>query len=177
MSLVFGDAAAFDAWLSGPGATEREAWLVVARKGVSGLTTDEAGDVAIAHGWIDSHRRALSGSHFRQRYSPRRPGSAWSQVNVERVETLAAAGRLRAGGHAEMVAAKADGRWAAAYPPQATAVTPPALAAALAADPGAAAAYAALSRSARYTLFLPLLKARTPKTRATALKRILNVFG
>ncbi|WP_426512711.1 YdeI/OmpD-associated family protein [Dactylosporangium sp. McL0621] len=50
-------------------------------------------------------------------------------------------------------------------------------AAALAADPGAAAAYAALSRSARHTLFLPLLKARTPKTRATALKSILKVFG
>jgi uncharacterized protein YdeI (YjbR/CyaY-like superfamily) len=50
---------------------------------------------------------------------------------------------------------------------------PPALAEALAADPAAAAAFAALSRSARYNIFLPLLKARTAATRATALRRAL----
>jgi uncharacterized protein YdeI (YjbR/CyaY-like superfamily) len=173
MTLAFADAGEFDAWLAEAGAAEREAWLVVARKGHPGLTADAAGDVAIGHGWIDSHRKSLSTSQFLQRYSPRRPGSPWSQVNVERAEALARDGRMRAGGRAQVAAAKADGRWAAAYERQSTADVPPALVEALDTDAGAAAAFRALSRSARYTLFLPLLKARTAATRATALRRVL----
>jgi uncharacterized protein YdeI (YjbR/CyaY-like superfamily) len=172
-ALTFADAGEFDAWLCGAGATGREAWLVVARKGHPGLTADEAGDVAIGHGWIDSHRKGLNTTQFLQRYSPRRRGSPWSRVNVERAEALAREGRMRAGGRAQIAAAKADGRWAAAYERQSTAEVPPSLAGALAADPAAAVAFAALSRSARYALFLPLLKARTAATRASALRRAL----
>ncbi|MFI5916248.1 YdeI family protein [Dactylosporangium sp. NPDC051541] len=166
----------FDAWLAGPGATTPEIWLLVARKGHEGLTADEAGDVAICHGWIDSHRKSHSTSHFRQRYSHRRAGSPWSQVNVARAEALESAGRMRAGGRAEIEAAKADGRWQSAYPSQATAGIPADLTAALATDPQAAAAFTALTRSARYALFLPMLKARTAQSRTSALTRALRTL-
>jgi uncharacterized protein YdeI (YjbR/CyaY-like superfamily) len=169
------DAHEWDRWLAEHGETRTAAWLIVAKKGSGsiGMTAAEAGDVAICHGWIDSHRRRLDAAHFLQRYSPRRPGSPWSRINVERVAALEAAGRMRPAGRAQVEAAKADGRWAAAYASQRLAAVPDDLAAALAGNDGARAAFEALSRGDRYALFLPLLKARTPQQRATALRRAI----
>jgi uncharacterized protein YdeI (YjbR/CyaY-like superfamily) len=174
--LDFADADEWDRWLAEHGTTRTAAWLKIPKKGAAraGMTAAEAGDVAIAHGWIDGHRRGLDETHFLQRYSPRRPGSPWSRVNVERVEALEAAGRMRPGGLAQVATAKADGRWAAAYPSQRAAAVPDDLAAALAADDAARAAFEALGRSEQYAVFLPLLKARTPDARARALRRVLD---
>jgi uncharacterized protein YdeI (YjbR/CyaY-like superfamily) len=163
----------WDRWLSEHGETRPGVWLTIAKKGAGAvtMTAADAGDVAICHGWIDSQRRGLDAKHFLQRYSPRRPGSPWSRVNVERVAALEAAGRMRPAGRAQVEAAKADGRWAAAYAPQRTAAVPDDLAAALAGNDRARAAYEALSRSDRYAVFLPLLKAPTAAARARALRR------
>jgi len=78
---------------------------------------------------------------------------------------------MRPAGLAEVAAAKADGRWEAAYESQRTAAVPPDLAAALAGNSRANAAFERLGRSARYAVILPLLKARTPETRARILAR------
>ena len=90
---------------------------------------------------------------------------------MAKVEALIAAGRMRPAGLAEVAAAKADGRWEAAYESQRTAEVPPDLAAALAGDARASAAFERLGRSDRYAVILPLLKARTPETRARILAR------
>lgn len=168
----------WDRWLTEHGETRSAVWLTIAKKGSGEVTVTaaEAGDVAICHGWIDGHRRGLDATYFLQRYSPRRPGSPWSLVNVERVAALEAAGRMRPGGHAQVAGAQADGRWAAAYAPQRTAALPDDLAAALAGNDRARAAYEALSRSDRYATFLPLLKARTPAARAKALRRAVETL-
>ncbi|PZG01116.1 YdeI/OmpD-associated family protein [Micromonospora deserti] len=173
------DADEWDRWLTAYGASRTAVWLRIARKGTGAVTVTvaEAGDVAICHGWIDSHRRRLDATHFLQRYSPRRPGSPWSRVNVERVAAFEAAGRMRPAGRAQVAAARADGRWAAAYAPQRSAAVPDDLAAALAGDDRARVAYDALGRGDRYALFLPLLKARTPEGRARALRRALATLG
>jgi uncharacterized protein YdeI (YjbR/CyaY-like superfamily) len=176
--LEFGDADEWDQWLGEHGRSRTAAWVKVTKKGSGrvGLTAPEAGDVAIAHGWIDGQRRGLDRTHFLQRYSPRRSGSPWSRVNVERVEAMEAAGRMRPGGRAQVEAAKADGRWAAAYEPQRTAEVPDDLAAALAADDRARAAFEVLGRSERYAVFLPLLKARTAAARANALRKAVEAL-
>jgi uncharacterized protein YdeI (YjbR/CyaY-like superfamily) len=85
-----------------------------------------------------------------------------------------AAGRMRPAGLAEVAAAKADGRWAAAYETQRTVAVPPDLAAALAGNARANAAFERLGRSDRYAVILPLLKARSPKTRARILARAVT---
>ena len=87
------------------------------------------------------------------------------------MEALIAADRMRPAGLAEVAAAKADGRWDAAYEPQRTAEVPADLAAALADNAGAKAAFDRLGRSARYAVILSLLKARSPETRARTLER------
>jgi uncharacterized protein YdeI (YjbR/CyaY-like superfamily) len=174
--LRFTDVHEWDRWLTEHGRTRPAAWLVIAKKGAVGLSAADAGDVAICHGWIDSNRRALDETHFLQRFSPRRPGSPWSKVNVERVAGLEAAGRMRPAGRVQVEAAKADGRWAAAYESQRSAAVPEDLAAALAGDDQARAAFEALGRSERYAVFLPLLKARTPAARTRALRQAMQTL-
>lgn len=171
--LDFPDADAWSSWLEQNQGDHAEAWLRIAKKG-KGLATisiSDALDVALCHGWIDGQRKGNDEVSFLQRYCPRRPTSSWSQVNVAKAEALITAGRMRPGGFAEIDAAKADGRWGAAYEPQSTAETPPDLVAALDDNPGARAAYEALSRSERYAIILQLLKARTPEGRAKILVR------
>jgi uncharacterized protein YdeI (YjbR/CyaY-like superfamily) len=150
-----------------------EAWLRIAKRhsGIASVTPAEALDVALCYGWIDGQRRAHDDVWFLQRFSRRRPSSSWSKVNVAKVEALMAAGRMRPAGLAEVAAAKADGRWEAAYEPQRAAAVPPDLAAALAGNARANAAFERLGRSDRYAVILPLLKARTPETRARILAR------
>jgi uncharacterized protein YdeI (YjbR/CyaY-like superfamily) len=94
-------------------------------------------------------------------------------VNVEKVEALIAAGRMREPGMAEVRAAHADGRWAAAYASQREATVPPDVVAALAGDEEARSRFAALDRTAQYRLFLPVLQARRASTRAVRVEQLL----
>ena len=110
--IVCEDAAAWDAWLAAH--HERQGvWLKIAKmqSGVASVTNDEAVDVGLCWGWISGHRKGFDDTWFLQRYTPRRPRSNWSAVNVAKVEALTAAGRIRPPGQAEVDAAKADGRW------------------------------------------------------------------
>jgi uncharacterized protein YdeI (YjbR/CyaY-like superfamily) len=171
--LDFPDAARWESWLAAEHEVQGEAWLRIAKRhsGIASATPAEALDVALCYGWIDGQRRAHDDVSFLQRYSRRRPGSSWSKVNVAKVEALTAAGRMRPAGLAEVEAAKADGRWEAAYESQRTAAVPPDLAAALAGNATANTAFERLGRSDRYAVILLLLKARTPETRARILAR------
>jgi uncharacterized protein YdeI (YjbR/CyaY-like superfamily) len=151
-------------------------WLKVAKKGsgVGSLTSDEAVDVGLCYGWISAQRKPHDEIYYLQRYVPRRAGSRWSKVNVAKVEQLSVAGRMRPSGLAEVEAAKADGRWAAAYESQRNATVPPDLAAALAANPEAAQVFDALSKTQQYAVILNLATARTAAGRAARLGRALT---
>lgn len=176
--ITCADAAEWEAWLAGNHADAGEVWVRIAKKGAPepSVTITETLDGALCYGWIDSHRRTLDAHHYLQRYSPRRARSPWSQVNVEKAEALIAAGRMRPGGFAAIEDAKADGRWAAAYERQRTAETPPDLLAALDAVPERRTAYNALSRSEQYRLFLPILKATDPTTRANRIAQVIKAL-
>ena len=143
--------------------------------GVASLTDDEAVDIGLCYGWISGQRKALDDMYYLQKYVPRRPRSRWSQVNVRKVEELTAAGRMRPPGIAEVEAAKADGRWDAAYASQKEATVPPDLAAALAASPRAASAFESLSKTERYAVILDVV-ARTPETRAAHIRKAITTL-
>lgn len=174
--VAFADAAQWEAWLADHHERAAGVWVKIAKKGSgrASVTITEALDVALCFGWIDSQRKPCDDDHYLQRYTPRRPKSAWSQVNVAKVEALVAAGRMREPGHAAIDAAKADGRWDAAYASQRNATIPDDLAAALAADDRARARFDRLDRTQQYALYLRLMKARTPATRAVHLRRIVE---
>ncbi|MBB5874444.1 uncharacterized protein YdeI (YjbR/CyaY-like superfamily) [Allocatelliglobosispora scoriae] len=166
----------FEDWMAANHDSQAEVWMLIAKKG-SGRTTltiGEALDVALCYGWIDSQRKAHDEDFYLQRYSPRRPKGSWSKVNIAKVEALTAAGRMRAPGLAEVAAAKADGRWEAAYVAQRDATVPPDLETALAAHPAARSAFESLGKTDRYLAILQLLKARTPRTRAVKLEKLIT---
>lgn len=123
---AFPDADHLDAWLTAHPAPHPGLWVKLAKKGsgVPSVSAGDVNDVALCHGWITGNRRRLDETYYLQRITPRRPRSDWSMVNVRRVEELTAAGRMRPGGLAEVDAAKADGRWAAAYESQKEAGVP-----------------------------------------------------
>src|SRR5215208_2457209 len=99
--------AQWESWLADHHDVPAGVWLKIAKKGSgqASVTTREALEVALCYGWIDSHRKGLDETHFLQKYSRRRPTGSWSKVNVELVEALTAAGRMRAPGLAEVSAA------------------------------------------------------------------------
>jgi len=115
--LTFKDAAAWEEWLAGHHTLHEGVMIQMAKKdsGIPSVTHLEALDVALCYGWIDGIRRGLDETYFLQKFTPRRPRSLWSTINIGKVEALMAAGRMKEPGLAAMKAAKADGRWAAAY--------------------------------------------------------------
>ncbi|MFJ3723097.1 YdeI family protein [Streptomyces sp. NPDC090045] len=177
--VCFADAEAFEGWLAEHHTRHEGVWVKVAKKksGIPSVTDDELVDVGLCYGWISGQRRALDERYYLQKYVPRRPKSLWSQVNVDKVAALTAAGRMREPGLAEVRRAQADGRWASAYESQKTATVPPDLAAALDAHPGARQAFEALDRTGRYQLILPLLQALTPESRQTRLAKALHLLA
>ncbi len=144
-------------WLEAhDGATE--VWLKLGKKGCPhpSITYAEALEIAICFGWIDGQIRGLDEHFTLRRFTPRRPKSKWSQINREHVEELTAAGRMRPRGLAEVEAAKADGRWEAAYAPASTITVPDDLRAALDAHPPAAAFFETLTGGDRYAFLYRL---------------------
>ena len=173
--IFFPDAAAFDAWLHDHVDLHDGLWLKIAKKnsGVPSLTDDEAVDLGLRYGWISGQRKSLDALYYLQKYVPRRPRSRWSRVNVARAEELIAAGLMQPSGLAEVEAAKADGRWAAAYESQRNATVPPDLAAAIAASPQAAQMFDALGKTDRYAVILRVVTTRTATARAAQLRKVV----
>jgi uncharacterized protein YdeI (YjbR/CyaY-like superfamily) len=98
------DAAEWEAWLDAHHDSTTEVWIRIAKKssGIRSVQPDQATEVALCFGWIDSHRRALDATHYLQRYSPRRKGSRWSAANLAAAQRLTEAGRMRPGGLVEL---------------------------------------------------------------------------
>src|SRR5687767_550105 len=84
------------AWLAEHHATAAEVWLIGYKKqtGKPSVPYDEAVEEALCFGWIDSIRRKLDEERFAQKYSPRRPRSNWTELNLQRARRLQAEGRM-----------------------------------------------------------------------------------
>jgi uncharacterized protein YdeI (YjbR/CyaY-like superfamily) len=165
--LVAPDADAWRAWLASHHETMPGVWLAVGKKGgdVTALTRDQAVDEALCFGWIDGQARSRDDGSYWQRMTPRGPRSMWSAINVGHIERLERAGRMQPAGRAAVEAAKADGRWDAAYAGPATAEVPADLAAAIAADPAAQAMFDVLTSSNRFALIHRLNAVKRAETR------------
>ena len=150
----FEHAESFERWLKRHHALEPEVWIKIHKvgSGLTSITAKEAIDVVLCWGWIDAIRKSFDAQSFLQRYTPRGQRSVWSQVNVDNVARLIAAGRMTAHGLAHVEAAKTDGRWARAYAAGRAFTIPDDLQAAIDAEPTARAMLATLSEQNRFTL-------------------------
>jgi uncharacterized protein YdeI (YjbR/CyaY-like superfamily) len=176
--IAFRDAAAWESWLAANHERERGVWLKLAKRssGIPSVTDDEVVDIGLCYGWVSGQRKSYDERFYLQKYVPRRPGSVWSKVNVDKVEKLLAAGRMREPGMAQMRAAQADGRWDAAYESQRNATTPPDVVDALEANDKAKRFFDSLDKSAQYRSYLPVMQARSPKTRTARLQKMLAML-
>ncbi|HMD51434.1 MAG TPA: YdeI/OmpD-associated family protein [Solirubrobacteraceae bacterium] len=178
--LILLDALSWRRWLSDHHDEEAGVWLVLAKKGTiepTRLTYDEALEEALCHGWIDGLLRRRDEGTYRQRFTPRRARSPWSQRNVAIAERLLAERRMHPAGRAAIAGAKRDGRWQAAYPGQASIEVPPDLAAALAAEPQAEAMFRTLTSQNRYAVLYRLHNTRRPQTRARQIERFVTMLA
>lgn len=176
--LAFASAALFRRWLEEEHADSAGLWIKIAKKasGLPTVTAPEALEHALCFGWIDGQRRSLDETHFLQKYTPRRPRSRWSKINTEKVEALTAAGLMRPAGLAQVEAAKADGRWAAAYSAQSATTVPDDLRAALDAEPEAAAFFAGLNSRNRFAVVFRVEEARRATTRAARIEKFVQML-
>ena len=176
----FADAAAWERWL------ERHpesagVWLKIAKKdaGIPSVTYAEALDVALCHGWIDGQKKSFDTRFFLQRFTPRRARSTWSKINVAKIDVLVAAGRMRPAGLREVEAAKADGRWDAAYDGAKSMDVPPELAQtlALARHRKAKAFFDTLDKTNRYAVCWRVQTAVKPETRRARVEKLVAMLA
>lgn len=174
--------AAFEAWLAANHDRDNELWLRIYKKGsgVQSVTHAEAIDVALCWGWIDGVRKSFDESSFLQRFSPRKAKSIWSQINRDKVARLTAAGRMTPHGQKHVDAAKADGRWEAAYAPMRSATqatVPPDLRAAIGANPRALETFQTLGRQNLFALAFRTNNMKTPGGRARKIAELVTMLA
>jgi uncharacterized protein YdeI (YjbR/CyaY-like superfamily) len=177
-TLLFTTPPEFEAWLEENHAQSPGLWLKIAKKGTDppSVTYAEGLELALCFGWIDSQKRGFDERHFLQRFTPRRPRGRWSRINREKAEALLAAGAVRPAGLAEIEAAKADGRWEAAYEGARTAKVPADLQRELDASPAAAGFFAGLDGANRYAILYRLDEAKKPETREKRLRKFVAML-
>lgn len=165
-ALFFSGAPEFRRWLEAHHATASELWMGLNAKHVEprGLTWAEAVPEALCFGWIDSLSQRIDGDARRQRWTPRKPSSNWSAVNVAHVERLTAEGRMRPAGVAAFEARR-DDRTAVYSYEHADDALPPELQALLDASPAALAFLAEATATYRRGAIAWVLGAKRDATR------------
>jgi uncharacterized protein YdeI (YjbR/CyaY-like superfamily) len=169
----------WEAWLTDQAADSPGAWLQITKKGrePATITYGQALEIAICFGWIDGQKRSHDDSSWLQRFTPRGPRSKWSQINREKAQKLIADRRMRPVGQAQVDAAKADGRWEAAYEPQARATVPSDLQEALDTHQSAKRFFETLTGARRYAFLYRLHNVKTPQARKRRIASYIELLA
>ncbi|MFJ4672467.1 YdeI/OmpD-associated family protein [Kitasatospora purpeofusca] len=177
--LIVADSAALRAWLLDNHTVSPGVWLALTRKGgsVTALTWQQAVDEALCFGWIDGQARKRDEESSWRRLTPRRPRSVWSRRNVDNVARLEAAGLMLPAGRAAVDAAKADGRWTAAYAPSSETEVPADLLAAIAEVPAAQAMFEVLTRTNRFALVNRVNAVKRAETRTRKIAEFVAMLA
>lgn len=173
---------AFESWLARNHDRESELWLRIYKKasGHPTVTYAQAVDVALCWGWIDGLKKSFDEESFLQRFTPRKSKSVWSQVNREHVARLTSAGRMTQHGQKHVDAAKADGRWAAAYAPirsASAASIPDDLRAAIEKNAKARRTFASLNKMNLFALAYRTNAMKTPEGRAKKIASLVATLA
>ena len=145
--------------------------------GVPSVTYAEALDQALCFGWIDGQKLPSDEQSWVQKFTPRRQRSGWSKKNVAQVDRLILEGQMTPAGLKEVEAAKADGRWTAAYDSPANATVPPEFVKELARNAKAKQFYATLNKANLYAIAYRLQTAKRPETRIRRMKLIIEMLA
>jgi uncharacterized protein YdeI (YjbR/CyaY-like superfamily) len=127
-TLFFATPADFRAWLEKNHALHTELFVGFYKRdsGKPSITWPESVDAALCFGWIDGVRNSIDAVSYRIRFTPRKPTSTWSAINVKRVAELTKLGLMRPAGIKAFEARKGDKTGIYAYEQRKTAKLPPA---------------------------------------------------
>ena len=159
-------------------AVSKGVWLKIAKKETGIPSVDYAGalECALCYGWIDGQKAALDEQYWLQKFTPRGPKSGWSKVNCQKAEALIASGRMQPSGLSQVEAAKADGRWDAAYESQRTIRVPDDMQIELDKHPAAKAFFDTLDSANRYAVLYRVTTAKKPETRAAWITKLVEMM-
>ena len=177
-TLEFKSPSVFRKWLTANHDKVDGIWLrfYKAKSGHATVTYAEALDQALCHGWIDGQVKKYDDISWIQKFTPRRARSSWSKRNTEHVARLTKGGHMAPAGLKAVEAAKADGRWAAAYDSPRNAAPPADFLKALGKDKKAKAFFETLNRVNIYAIFYRLQTAKKPETRERRMQNILAML-
>jgi uncharacterized protein YdeI (YjbR/CyaY-like superfamily) len=169
----------WERWLSANHDAATQVWLRLAKKGASRTTVTRADalEIALCWGWIDGQAAPKDEEYWLQRFTPRTRRSKWSRINREAAEGLIEAGRMKPAGLAAVEAARADGRWDAAYASQREMTVPDDLLRALEGRPAAETFFRGLDARNRYAILYGIHDAKRPETRARRIARFVEMLG
>jgi uncharacterized protein YdeI (YjbR/CyaY-like superfamily) len=166
-------------WLAKNHAKSEGIWLRIFKKdsAVKTITYAEALDEALCYGWIDGQKRSHDEESWLQKFTPRRTRSIWSKVNIQHVERLIKAGKMRPSGFKAIEAAKGDGRWERGYDSPGTATAPEDFLKELSKDKKAKAFFETLNKANTYAIVWRLQTAKKPETRTKRMRTILGMLA
>ena len=174
--ITFETPAAFRRWLEQHHASEREVWVGYYRKsaGKQSMTWKESVDEALCFGWIDGIRKRIDEERYTNRFTPRRIGSNWSRINIERVAELIEQGRMRPAGLRAFEARRDDRSDVYSYEQRHTATFSPGFEARFRAKKRAWAGFEARPPSYRQAAILWVMSAKKEETRERRLAQLIE---
>jgi uncharacterized protein YdeI (YjbR/CyaY-like superfamily) len=172
----FESPAAFRAWLEEHHEAETEVWVGYYKKatGRQGMTWSQAVDEALCFGWIDGVLRRVDDERHIQRFTPRKPASNWSAVNIAKVATLRADGRMRPAGEAAYARRREDRSGVYSFEQPKDPQLEPEQQAQLEANAAAWEYFSTRPPSYRRTAIWWVISAKRPETRARRLATLIE---
>jgi uncharacterized protein YdeI (YjbR/CyaY-like superfamily) len=176
--VSFASRAKWKAWLAKNHSTSAGVWLEIAKKGsaLTSVSYAEAIEVALCYGWIDGQKAAGDEDRWRQRFTPRAPRGLWSKINRDKATELIARGAMQPAGLREVEAARADGRWDAAYAGQGSMTVPQDLREELERNDKARAFFEMLDGANRYAVLYRIHDAKKPETRRARIEKFVTML-
>jgi uncharacterized protein YdeI (YjbR/CyaY-like superfamily) len=176
MAIFFATADEFATWLEKNGANQTEFVVGYYKRGSKrpSMTWAESVDAALCHGWIDGVRKRIDEHSYQIRFTPRKPTSIWSRINIERARILQREGKMREAGLKAFSHRREDKSRIYSYEQQKTALLDPISAARFRKVKTAWKFFAAQPPSYRQLVIWRIVNAKRPETRERRLADLIK---
>jgi uncharacterized protein YdeI (YjbR/CyaY-like superfamily) len=176
---LFESREAWQDWLHKHHTQTQGLWLKLAKKasGRASVSYAEAVDEALCYGWIDAQKASYDSDYWLQKFTPRRPKSIWSKVNIAKVELLLKANKMQPAGLVAVETAKQTGAWQAAYDSSSMMLVPEDFQTELDKNPVAKQFFLTLNKAGTYAFCWRIQTAQRPETRQARIKKFINMLN
>lgn len=177
--LSFPTTQAWEGWLEQNHSNIQGIWLRFFKKNASveAIGYDQALEVALCFGWIDSQVKKYDDFSYLQKFTPRRSQSTWSKINTQHIERLITAGKMKPAGLKQVLEAKRDGRWERAYQSQRFLSLPEDFLEQVKKNKKAYIFFQTLNKANLYAISFRFATARKPEIRTNRMKKILAMLS